>query len=204
MSDTLTDRLNKILPKLVADDFLGGNGIGNEIAFYVFDYPPEDELRVREHIRSLLESISKKRPGLRVKHVNLFDFVLDHLKSRKYLDKALEMQREKGDEALKKALAGPLHPEKLAPLFGEFARPHEHDLVLVSGVGSVYPLMRTSSLLSNLQRVMGSTPLVLFYPGRYDQMTLKLFGKLGLSASFEGAGKTRKSEHYYRAFRLVP
>ena len=35
-------------------------------------------------------------------------------------------------------------------------------------------------------------------------MTLRLFGKLGLSASFEGAGKARKSEHYYRAFRLVP
>ena len=65
-------------------------------------------------------------------------------------------------------------------------------------------MMRTSSLLSNLHRVMGGTPLVLFYPGRYDQMTLKLFGKLGLSASYEGAGKARKSEHYYRAFRLVP
>jgi hypothetical protein len=204
MSDPLTDRLNKILPRLVADDFLGGGGIGNEIAFHIFDYPPEDELRVREHIRFLLDHIPQRRPGLRVKHVNLFDFVLDHLRARKYLDKALEMQKAKGDEAVKKALAGPLHPEKLAPLFAEVARPEEHDLVLVSGVGSVYPLMRTSSLLSNLQRVMGGTPLVLFYPGRYDQMTLKLFGKLGLSASFEGAGKTRKSEHYYRAFRLVP
>ena len=44
MSDALTDRLNKILPRVVADDFLGGSEIGNEIAFYVFDYPPEDEL----------------------------------------------------------------------------------------------------------------------------------------------------------------
>ena len=52
MSDPLTDRLNHILPRIVSDDFLGGGGIGNEIAFYVFDYPPEDELRVREHIRS--------------------------------------------------------------------------------------------------------------------------------------------------------
>jgi len=204
MSDLLTDRLNNILPKLVSNDFLSGSGIGNEIAFYIFDYPPEDELRVREHIRFLLDHIPKQRPGLRVKHVNLFDFVLDHLKRRNFLDKAIKMQREKGDEALKKALAGPLHPEKLAPLFGEVARPAEHDLVLVSGVGSVYPLLRTSGLLSNLQPVMGNTPLVLFYPGKYDQMTLKLFGKLGLSASFEGAGKTRKSEHYYRAFRLVP
>lgn len=204
MSDPLTDRLNRILPRLVSDDLLSGSGIGNEIAFYVFDYPPEDELRVRDHIRFVLDHIPRQKPGLRVKHVNLFDFVLDHLKARNFLDKALTMQREKGDEALKKALAGPLHPEKLAPLFAQVACPAEHDLVLVSGVGSVYPLLRTSSLLSNLQGIMGRTPLVLFYPGRYDQMTLKLFGKLSLSASYEGAGKTRKSEHYYRAFRLVP
>jgi hypothetical protein len=130
MSDPLTDRLNKILPRLVSDDFLGGAGLGNEIAFHIFDYPPEDELRVRGHVRFLLNHIPQRRPGLRVKHVNLFDFVLDLLKARNYLDKALKMQREKGDEALKKALAGPLHPEKLAPLFGEVAKPQEHDLVL--------------------------------------------------------------------------
>lgn len=204
MSNLLTDRLNGILPRLVSDDFLGGSGIGNEIAFYIFDYPPEEEHRVREHIRFLLEAIPRRRPGLRVRHVNLFDFVIDHLKARNFLDKALAMQREKGDEALKKALAGPLHPEKLAPLLAGTACPDENDLVLVSGVGSVYPLVRTSSLLSNLQRFLGGTPLVLFYPGKYDQMTLRLFGKLGLSASFEGTGKARKSENYYRAFRLVP
>ena len=123
MSDPLTERLNKILPRVISDDFLSGSGIGNEIAFYIFDYPPEDELRVREHIRFLLDHIPKQKPGLRVKHVNLFDFVLDYLKARKLLDKAIQMQREKGDEALKKALAGPLHPEKLAPLFAEVARP---------------------------------------------------------------------------------
>ena len=64
-------------------------------AFYIFDYPPEDELRVREHIRFLLDHIPKQKPGLRVKHINLFDFVLDYLKSRNLLDKAITMQREK-------------------------------------------------------------------------------------------------------------
>lgn len=203
MSDSLTDRLNKILPRVVSDDFLSGSGIGNEIAFYIFDYPPEDELRVRDHLRFVLEHIPSKRPGLRVQHVNLFDFVLDYLKGRKLLDKALQMQREKGDEAVKKALAGPLHPEKLAPIFCEQAKPEEHDLVFVSGVGSVYPMLRTSSLLSNLQPIMSQTPLVMFYPGKYDQITLRLFGKLSLSASFEVTSKSKKPEHYYRAFRLV-
>jgi hypothetical protein len=203
VSDPLTERLNKILPKIISDDFLSGSGIGNEIAFYIFDYPPEEELRVREHIRFLLDHIPKQKPDLRFTHINLFTFVLDYLKSRNLLDKALKMQREKGDEAVKKALAGPLHPQKLAPIFCEVAQPDQNDLVIVSGIGSVYPLLRTSGLLSNLQGVMGTTPLVMFYPGKYDQLTLRLFGKLSLSAPVEGIGKGKKPEHYYRAFRLV-
>jgi hypothetical protein len=190
MSD-LNERLNKILPRVTSDDFLCGSGIGNEIAFYIFDYPPEDELRVRDFLRTLLDHLPKQKHGLRVRHVNLFDFVLDYLEGRKLLDKAIQMQREKGDEALKKALAGPLHESKLGALFAEAARPDQHDLVIVSGVGSVWPLLRTHSLLNNLHAVMGKTPLVMFYPGRYDGQSLRLFGKL-------------KNNNYYRAFKLVP
>lgn len=190
MSDLLTQRLNKILPRIISDDFLRGSGIGNEIAFYIFDYPPEEELRVREHIRFLLDHIPKQRPGLRVKHINLFDFVLDYLKSRNLLDKALQMQRESGDEAILKALAGPLHENKLAKRLTEVAQPHKHNLVLVSGAGSVWPLLRSHTLLNNLHPVMGETPLVMFYPGRYDGQSLKLFGRL-------------KNNNYYRAFKLV-
>jgi Domain of unknown function (DUF1788) len=191
MSDPLNERLNKILPRIISDEFLAGSGIGNEIAFYIFDYPPEDELRVRDYLRTLLDHIPKQKHGIRVKHVNLFDFVLDYLKSRKLLDKALHMQREKGDLALKKALTGPLQESKLGALFAEVAQPDKHDLVIVSGVGTVWPLLRTHSLLNNLQPVMGQTPLVVFYPGRYDGQSLRLFGKL-------------KSNNYYRAFKLVP
>jgi BREX protein BrxB len=191
MSDRLTDRLNQILPRVISDDFLSGRGLGNEIAFYIFDYPPEDELRVREHIGFLLNHIPQRRPGLRIKHLNLFDFVLDYLKSRNLLDKAITMQQEKGDDALKKALAGPLHEDKLATVFAEVAQPTQHDLVLLSGVGSVWPLLRSHTLLNNLHPVMGRTPLVMFYPGRYDGQSLRLFGRL-------------KTNHYYRAFRLVP
>ena len=191
MSDPLHERLNKILPRVISDDFLAGSGIGNEIAFYIFDYPPEDELRVRDFLRTLLDHLPKQKHALRVRHVNLFDFVLDYLKGRKLLDKAIQMQREKGDEALKKALAGPLHESKLGALFAEAVRPEQHDLVIVSGVGSVWPLLRTHSLLNNLHAVMGKTPLVMFYPGRYDGQSLRLFGKL-------------KNNNYYRAFKLVP
>lgn len=191
MSATLNDRLNRILPRIASDDFLSGNGIGNEIAFYIFDYPPEEELRVRDFLRTLLEHIPKQRPGLRFVHINLFEFVLEYLGNRRLLDKSLQTQREKGNTALKKAINGPLHESRLAPLFAMAAQPDQNDLVIISGVGSVWPLLRSHSLLNNLHSVMGKTPLVMFYPGRYDGQSLRLFGKL-------------KNNNYYRAFNLVP
>ena len=191
MTDSLTQRLNEVLPKINSNEFLSGKGLGNEIALYIFDYPPEEELRIREHIRFLLEHIPKHRAGLLVKHVDLFDLVVEHLKQRKLLERSFQMQRDKGDQALEKALRSPLRPERLVQRFVEFAQPQAQDLVLGSGVGSVWPLVRTHSLLNNLQTIMGQTPLVMFYPGRYDGQALRLFGKI-------------KGDNYYRAFRLAP
>ena len=191
MSQVLTDRLNQILPTITTFDFLSGKGLGNEIAFYIFDYDPEQELQIREHIKFLLKQLPKAAPDIKITHINLFDLILDYLKERKLLDKVLQMQLQKGDAAVQKALAAPLHASKLLPLFHKAADPENNDLVLVSGVGNVYPLLRTHSLLNNLHPVMGQTPLVLFFPGSYDGQSLKLFGSL-------------KDDNYYRAFKLIP
>ena len=190
MKNDFAQRLNKILDRVTSDDFLHGKGLGNEIPFYAFDYPPERELQVRDHLDFLVAQIPKHRPGLRFYHINLFDLIIRQLKNRGFYDKALVLQRKKGDEALLKALAAPLDATKLAQVFADEVKPEEQDLVLVSGVGSAYPLLRTHNLLYNLHHRMGSTPLVLFYPGVYDGQSLRLFGIL-------------PDKPYYRAFRLV-
>ena len=201
MSDPLTWRLNQILPKLTSDGFLKARGIGNEIAFYIFDYEPEDELRVRDHIQFLVDHLPKNRSGMRVAHINLFDFLIHYLKERNLLEKSFRLQRENGNDALLKALKGILHEEKIAQRFADIAKPAEQDLVLISGIGSAYPLLRSHTLLSNLHAIMGQTPLVMFYPGRYDTQTLRLFGKTGLAGG--SAEERKKKTNYYRAFRLI-
>ncbi len=190
MNADLSKRLDKILGRLTSDNFLKGEGLGNEIPCYAFDYPPEYELEVRQHIAFLLTQIPKTRPEIRLTHVNLFDLIVGYLKERNFYDKALNIQREKGDDALLSALKAPLDAGRLAKVFAEQVEPEKHDLVLVSGVGSAYPLLRTHNLLNNLHPLMGRTPLVLFYPGIYDGQSLRLFGIL-------------EDRPYYRAFRLV-
>ena len=190
-SRTFDERLNEILPTITSGNFLQKKGLGNEIPFYIFDYPPVDELQLRKHLVFLLERIGKQHSHIEVIHVELFSVMIRYLKERNLLDKAIEMEAQKGSEALWKALSASVKPERfvktvLANLF-DFA---QCDLILMNGVGNVWPWMRAHSLLNNLQQVTGDVPLVLFYPGAYDGHSLRLFGKLG-------------GNNYYRAFRLV-
>jgi hypothetical protein len=195
MTDKLEERLNQILPRITSDDFLAADGVGNEIPYFIFDYPPEEELRVREHIKFLLEHIPKHKPGLRVVHINLFDFMVQHLRDRNKLDKAIEMEKAKGQEHLQKQLEKMLHPEKLAPRIAECIPPDGTDLVLISGIGSAWPFLRASGVLNNLHKFTGMMPVVMFYPGAYDQVTFRLFGRVR---------DKQKQDSYYRAFRLIP
>lgn len=190
MSEKLEQRLNQIVPKITSEGFLNGRGNGNDIPFHIFDYPADEETRLRDYLQFLLSHLERAHPDLRVRHVNLLEMVIESLKARGFLEKAFEKQKKEGDNALLKTLAPLFDGPKLAAAFAERVKPSEADLILVSGVGSVFPIVRTHSLLSALQPIMGSTPLLVFYPGTYDGKYVRLFGKL------QGP--------YYRAFKLVP
>jgi hypothetical protein len=191
MTTDLEERLNQILPKITGEDFLERRGLGNEIAFFIFDYPAEDELRVRQHVKFLLEHIPKHKPKLKLTHVNLFDFLVDYLNGEGVLEESLVKQRKEGSAALLEALKGLLEEKTVAQRFKDVVQPNDQNLILISGVGSVYPLIRSHTLLNNLHPIVERTPLVMFYPGAYDEKSLRLFGRI-------------KSDNYYRAFRLIP
>jgi len=187
---TLKNRLDKIINRLISDELLNNTGLGNEIGFYIFDYPPEYELEMRDHIQFIIRQLPKKRSDLKFIHINLFELIINYLKKRNLLDRALKIQENEGNQKLLKALKGPLGADKIARAFIEDAQPKYNDLVLVSGVGSAYPLLRSHNLLNNLHSLMNDTPLVMFYPGIYTGQGFRLFGKL-------------RETNYYRAFQLV-
>lgn len=198
MSPGLTDRLNEILPRITSEAFLSSEGIGNEIACYIFDYPAEDELQVREHLQMILVRLASHHSSLSVLHLNMLDVVLAYLERRGLLDRALQMQATKGDAGVLKALQGPLAPERLRDFIEAEHRPAEHDLFLISGMGSAWPTVQAHALLNCLHRIVGRTPLVMFYPGSFDGTTLKLFGRIESATAAPGV------KSYYRAFSLVP
>ena len=191
MQQNLQQQLNQILPRVTSREFLAAEGLGNEIGFWVFDYPAESELQVREHILFIASALTTRHSNIKFEHINLFSTVINYLTERKFLDKSFELQREKGNDALMRALAGPLAMKRLAPYIVDTHEAADQDLIFISGIGSVWPLMRGHDLLNNLHALLGDTPVVLFYPGSYDGQSLSLFGKV-------------TSNNYYRAFKLVP
>ena len=196
MTTKLNTKLDQILPKITSPSFLSSEGIGNEIACYIFDYPAEQELIVRAHITFMLKRLDSHHKQIDVLHLNLFDVVIDYLTKRNLLDKVIEMDRKKGAASTLRGLKGPLSAERIAKHIVSEHQPGQKDLVLISGVGSVWPMLRAHGLLNCLHSSMGTTPLLLFYPGDFDGTGLRLFGKI---ASAKGSPDKKP---YYRAFKL--
>lgn len=190
MKDDLDDRLNHVVDRLCDDGFLSGRGLGNRMAFHIFEYPAEREPHVRERLSLILKEVSRRRPELDIVHVDLLRFVLDVLRERRILDMVMKLDAEGKSASLIPKLEAPLRADKLADAFNAGFRPSERSLVVLSGVGSAYPLLRSHALLNNLHAKVGSTPLVMFFPGDYDGQSLRLFGRL-------------KDDNYYQAFKLV-
>ena len=140
---------------------------------------------------TVLPALTKQVPALRADSINLLQLVTGLLEERKLLDKAMGMQLTKGDDHTLAALRSVVKEDKIAQKIASQHDITNLDLLILTGVGAVYPMLRTHTLLSALHPIMGNTPLLLFFPGRYDGHSLRLFNIL-------------TEDHYYRAFRLVP
>ncbi|WP_194436056.1 DUF1788 domain-containing protein [Vibrio fluminensis] len=192
-STTLRSRLAKIQSRLESEEFLTNKELGGEIGFYIFDYAPEHELMVREHLNIVINKLTVRAEstGRRFASINLFEMIVTLLQSRGLLDRAYKMQFEKGDDALFKALKGPLEQNRVAEFIVEQSDIAQCDFIILHGLGSVWPIVRGHGLLNALHAKVGNKPTVMFYPGEYDGATLRPFGKI-------------ESNNYYRAFKLVP
>lgn len=191
MSNRFEERLNQVLPRLASSDVLDNRGAGGEIGFWIFDYPPEQEMHVRSWLTGVIEpGLRKLKPELRFATVDLFECVMSLLEERGLLTKVLEMQMKQGDEAVLRSLRSVLKEDRLAARIVESCDAANLGLLIVKGVGAVYPMLRTHTLLSALHPHMRDTPLLMLYPGRYDGQSLRLFSKL-------------TDDNYYRAFSLV-
>ena len=188
MKKSIQDRLRDLRSKVRSGNLSQGGGLGNEVNYHIFDYDPNDEPAVTREIDNIASSLSY------VKVFNIYDIIIEILKEKKYLEKSFELEQKKGSDFVNKAIMRTLKTDSKKGLIVEkiVQNIKKGDIIFITGIGQSYQIIRAHTLLSNLQSVVNDTenPVILFYPGSYDQQALSLFN-------------TFPAENYYRAFKLV-
>ena len=190
LQKTLHQRLNNLTSELQNPRLLCNRGIGNEIGYYIFDYDPEHEPIVQQFIEGLQAKFSAVAVPLKIVEVNLYQLILKILEDRNLLQKAFDLEANKGNAILKKTIQPMVRAEKIVEQIQGIVQGDE-DLILITGVGASWPILRSHTVLNNLHPVLDKTPVVMFFPGSYDGQELRLFNML-------------KDDNYYRAFPLIP
>ena len=72
--------------------------------YYIFDYDPKYEMEVRKEVKHLKEKINNSNLGLEIMEFDLYEIILDILKSKGYLEKTFEFEKKKGRNMAKKAV----------------------------------------------------------------------------------------------------
>jgi len=179
---TAKDRFDHLLRVIASDRFLKNQGLGNEVPFFICPYPA-DEAEGMDTLRASLVKQLENR-GVRVFEINLYDLSISLLHNRGIWDDVLAAEPSIGKDELKELLQGVLDPEThLIPEIGALLSEQEFDVLFLSGVGEVYPYIRSHNVLNNLQSTAKEKPTVMFFPGKYTQSldtgaSLDLFGIL--------------------------
>ena len=187
---TIHQRLKALVTELQNPRLLKNQGNGNEIGYYIFDYDAEHEPIVQQFILELQPKLAVSQPPLNSIEINLYRVILKILEDRNLLQRAFDLEAKKGNTDLAKTIKPMVRPEKVVEKIQELVQGNE-DLILITGVGASWPIMRSHTILNNLHPVLDRTPVVMFFPGSYDGQELRLFD-------------TFKDDNYYRAFPLIP
>lgn len=189
----LQDRYDHLLRVISGERFLNKKGLGNEVPFFICPYPPEEALamnRMQNQLKNRLE-----HQGIGVLNINLYDLAINLLKDRGIWEQILDIEKETTKDEIKELLQGVLDPEfHLVPEIGAIMAKASFDVMFISGVGEVFPYIRSHNVLNNLQSTAKEKPTVMFFPGVYTQTlekgaSLDLFGRL-------------HDDKYYRAFNI--
>ena len=188
-----TQRFDHLLNLISSDRFLQKKGLGNEVPFFICPFPPEQAVDMAQMVGQLRRRLSQM--GTVVLEINLYDLSIELLRERGIWERVLEIEETVPKDRFKELLQGVLDPEtKLVPAIAAKMKTQAFDVLFITGVGEVFPYIRSHNVLNNLQSTAKEQPTVMFFPGKYTQSlesgaSLDLFGRL-------------HDDKYYRAFNI--
>ncbi len=148
-------RIASLQNEITKSEFLEGKGLGNEIPFWIFDYPPEKELLMRNTIAKLIKYLDST--SISTIQIDLYELMISIIDKELSLEKIQNLEKEKGSSVLVEKLGLILKPPIIVNEIKNKLLKNTYDLVLVSGVGKAWPLVRSHDILNNLQAIIKHT-----------------------------------------------
>jgi len=183
----------QLIDVVSSEAFLSNQGLNNEVPFHICPFQPAAQGEVTQIVRQLVNYLNDA--GKRVLELNLYDLVIEILKKEGDWEWLLDNEATMSRDELQDELQGVLDVENvITPAMVERMDSAEFDVMFVTGVGEVFPYIRSHNILNNLQKCAKEKPTLLFFPGQYQHSLdegakLVLFDKL--------------PDGYYRAFNIL-
>lgn len=189
----IRERYDHLLTTISSQRFLKMQGLGNEVPFFICPYQPREAEEMKKVYGQLVKQL--RNQGIKVLTINLYDLAIELLKKRGIWERVLESESSLSKAELKELLQSVLDPEKhIIPAIAAKMAEDPFDVMFITGVGEVFPYIRSHTVLNNLQSTAKERPTVMFFPGEYkhsleEGASLDLFGLL-------------HDDKYYRAFNI--
>ncbi len=168
--------------------FLNKEGLGGELPFFIHSFDIRDLAEVDVQVQSLKKRLENN--GIEIFQIDLYALCLDLLKRENQFETIIAQESRLPKQRLMRAISGPLNVERnIIPEIHRRLAERASKIVFLTGIGAAFPMIRSHTVLNNIQTLVDNLPLVMFFPGTFNNKTLTLFDRI-------------KDDNYYRAHNL--
>lgn len=191
---TLEEKFSILEKKILDDEFQKNEGLANEIGYYILDYNPLEERNCRNLLRMLKENSKIQDAGIEIKEFNLLDIILAYLDKWGYRQALYDMEQKNGLNYVKKQIENIMEMDENHNQFVNYIEDQmqgvKKGVIVLTGLGEVFPVIRAHNLLNNMQQVITKYPVIMLFPGNYTGTKMSILG-------------SSESSNYYRAFPIA-
>lgn len=201
-------RFDHLVGVIGGDRFLQMRGLNNDLPFHICEFRASEALEMQRLQRQLIKTLGGLSVaclggrGVKVLEINLYDLCIELLQQREGSTPGVNLWQELmaiedtlEKDGLLEILQNVLSiKDYLIPTIRERLNRADFDVLFLTGIGEVFPYIRSHNVLNNLQSTAKAKPTVMFFPGEYrysleQGASLELFGLL-------------HDDKYYRAFNI--
>lgn len=185
LEESIYEKFTFIRKVVSQERFLKMEGLSGEIPFWIAPYDVRAENQVNSEISNLVRKLHND--GIIALCVDLFELSCELVDEHIGLEEMFALEQSMEKQFFIDALQSTINiHERFIPAISERIEAENPSMLLIKGVGKVFPFIRSHIVLNNLQSAVKNIPTLMFFPGEYSGKSLKLFDLLA-------------DDNYYRA-----